>query len=301
MFLVYPQHPVYPKNFISLFSNFKGRIISLSISRFWDGESCVKLQDKRLINEDIVLLYAASASSSNDDLIRILLLVDALKRYGVGRISAILPYIPYMRQDSINETSCSLGAEVVASLLSRSGVAKIYTFEMHSKQSLSFFNTSICDISMLDVFLTQIQNEAFDIVVSPDIGMLETANKFGIALNKESVAMHKVRSQEGIQIAMNFNVSNKRCLLVDDIVASGTTLVEAGKVMRNCGAQSITVCIMHVTSFAGLKRVCDSGIFNRVIISNSILHAEFMSSNNLPNLGNLDIIPICSALSEVLS
>jgi ribose-phosphate pyrophosphokinase len=221
--------------------------VERSIKRFADHEIFVDIHES-VRGEDIFLIQSTSPPV-NDHLMELMLICDALKRNSVRSITAIIPYFGYARQDRKTTIRTSISAKLVANLLVTSGISRIITVDLHSAQMEGFFDINIDNISISPLFIEDILNKNFSnpIIVSPDIGGVMRARNLAQKINLDVAIIDKRRSEAGKSEVMNVigNVQGKNCILIDDIVDSGGTLIGASKALLENGATDVCAYITH--------------------------------------------------------
>ncbi len=253
--------------------NLGDNLIHAKSKRFHDGELQVFLDGP--IDGDTVTIVHSISNPVNDNLMELLLMVDAAKRTGAKHIIAIIPYIAYARQDRLTRNGSALPISLIAKLLETSGVTKIITLDIHSDAALEVFSMPIINLPMIGF------NELnkYDIMVAPDEGArlraIGLAEKFG----KEYAIISKSRIQnECIAVNITGDVRGKKCIIVDDIIDSGKTIRAASNLLIHHGAKSVDAYVSHGvfgphSGFALLDAEID-----KLYITDSILSKEAISN-----------------------
>ncbi|MGB4191508.1 MAG: ribose-phosphate pyrophosphokinase [Rickettsiales bacterium] len=270
----------------------KVELILANSQKFNDQEFKVQIQ-KNLYQEDVVI-FQSTSNPVNDHLMELLLIADTAKRAGAKKIIAVMPYFGYSRQDRKSYEYGPISASLIASLIEASGIDEVITIDLHSKQSEGFFKINIQNLDAVELFAHYFKNTKNSIVVSPDVGGLDRAQKFANILGCEVALINKIRVQSGCCVMndVNGDVTNKHCILIDDIVDTGNTLYQAVQLLRKKGAKSFDACITHsVFSKSALNKLERSG-FNRVYITDTI------KQNYLPD--NIQIISVSKIIAEDL-
>lgn len=267
-------------------------IILANSQKFNDQEFKVQIQ-KNLYQEDVVI-FQSTSNPANDHLMELLLISDAAKRAGAKKIIAVMPYFGYSRQDRQSYEYGPISVSLIASLIEASGIDEVITIDLHSKQSEGFFKINIQNLDAVELFAHYFKNTKNSIVVSPDVGGLDRAQKFANILGCELAVINKVRKENGDCVMNDImgNVADKHCILIDDIVDTGSTLCRALQLLRAKGAKSFDACITHpVFSKSALNKLERSG-FNRIYITDTI------KQDYLPD--NIQIIPISKIIAKSL-
>ena len=248
-----------------------------NISTFADGETNVEFHEN-IRGEDVFIIQSTS-SPVNDHLMELMIMIDAARRSSANRITAVIPYFGYARQDRKSASRTPITAKLVANLLTTSGADRILTMDLHAGQIQGFFDIPVDDLTSRPVFQKDIRrnvdiNENNGIIfVSPDAGGVVRARKFAELYNSNYAIVDKRRPEAGVSEVMNVigDVANKHAILVDDIVDSGGTLCQAAKAIMDSGALSVRAYITHgVLSGEACEKV-ESSILEEMVITNSIL------------------------------
>lgn len=251
------------------------KVVPAKIGRFADGECSVELLEN-VRGEDCFVIQSTS-SPVNDNLMELLVIIDTLKRSSAKRITAVMPYFGYARQDRKSASRTPISAKLVANLITKAGADRILTMDLHAGQIQGFFDIPVDDLTSRIIFTKDIKkklkSEATKTVfVSPDAGGVVRARKFADSFNGMIAIVDKRRSQPGESEAMHVigNVRDKHAILVDDMVDSGGTLCNAANILLDKGALSVRAYITHgVLTGKSCKRIQDSKL-DEVIITDSI-------------------------------
>ncbi len=248
------------------------------IKRFADGETHLQIQEN--VRGADVFLVQPTSTPVDHSLMELLLLIDAFKRASAERITAVLPYYGYARQDRKDKPRMPISAKLVASLLETAGANRVLALDLHAAQIQGFF-----DIPVDHLFAAPVMVEYFQkryepgelIVVSPDAGGVERARAFAKRMNAPLAIIDKRREEANVAEVMNIigSVSGKHCLVVDDLVDTAGTLVKGVEALLEQGAKSVTGCATHaVLSGPAVERITDSPL-RELVVTNSIpLRAE---------------------------
>ena len=249
------------------------KLLKTKIGNFSDGELRVEIQDN--IEENVIIVQSIS-NPVNDYLIELLLLVDTARRAGAKNITGIIPYFGYSRQDRCTYKHGPMSASLIIKLLEVSGITKVITLDLHSKQLEGVFNVPIINLDPASIFFPFYTDAGDTVVVSPDIGGIARANNFSIFLGKDLVIINKTRGANN-ECFMNKtigDVRNKRCIIIDDIVDSGHTLCKAADLLKENGALAIEAYVTHpVLSGDSKERIMRSQI-DKIFVSDSIYHSS---------------------------
>ncbi|UWI83233.1 ribose-phosphate diphosphokinase [Wolbachia endosymbiont of Howardula sp.] len=276
---------------------------ALHISQFSDGESNIEIENS-FYNEEVFILQSLS-SPVNQHLIELLLIIDSVKRQDAKKITVIIPYYGYSRQDRMiknNNMQSSVGAKLVAKLIQTAGAMCIAVIDLHAKQIEGFFDIPIINFHCYEMFCNTIQCNNLS-VVAPDIGAIDRAREFASILDKRYasniahniIVIDKNRQQAGTSQVMNVigNVVNKNCVIIDDIVDSGGTLCNAAIALKKHGAQSVIACITHGVFSGDAMIKISSSLIDKLIITDTIIHT-FEKTNKI------EIISIASIITKII-
>ena len=253
------------------------KLVPTKIGSFADGECSVELLEN-VRGEDCFVIQSTS-TPVNDSLMELLVIIDTLKRSSAKRITAVMPYFGYARQDRKSASRTPISAKLVANLITKAGADRILTMDLHAGQIQGFFDIPVDDLTSRIIFTKDIKkklkSEATKTVfVSPDAGGVVRARKFADSFNGMIAIVDKRRSKPGESEAMHVigNVKDKHAILVDDMVDSGGTLCNAADILLEKGALSVRAYITHgVLTGKSCKRIQDSKL-DEVIITDSIAY-----------------------------
>jgi ribose-phosphate pyrophosphokinase len=244
----------------------------ISVKRFADGE--IQLQILENVRGADAFAVQPTCTPVEQNLFELLLMIDALKRASAGRITAVLPYYGYARQDRKDRPRVPISAKLVASLLERAGADRVLALDLHAAQIQGFF-----DIPVDHLFASPVMIEHFRAcagsnltVVSPDAGGVERARAFAKRVNAPLAIIDKRREQANVAEIMNIigEVSGRRCIMVDDLIDTGGPLVKGVEALMEAGAESVCACATHgVLSGDAVKRIEESNL-SEVVLTNSI-------------------------------
>ena len=240
-----------------------------NVGRFSDGEVSVEI-DEHVRGKDIFVLQSTCAPS-NDNLMELLVMVDALKRASAGRITAAIPYFGYARQDRRSRSSrVPIAAKLVANMLMASGVDRVLTMDLHAEQIQGFFDIPVDNIYALPILLEDIQKQNYEnlMVVSPDHGGVVRARSLAKRLECDLAIIDKRRPKANVSEVMNIigEVDGRTCVIMDDIVDTAGTLCKAAAALKENGAGKVLAYCTHpVLSGAAIERLNDSALDELVV------------------------------------
>jgi ribose-phosphate pyrophosphokinase len=272
----------------------------LRIQVFSDGE--VYLQFQENVRGADVFLIQPTSTPVDHHLMELLFMIDAAKRASADRVTAVLPYYGYARQDRKDQPRVPISAKLVASLLERAGANRIMALDLHAAQIQGFF-----DIPVDHLFATPVMIEHFNpmnnedvTVVSPDAGGVERARAFGKRMNAPLAIIDKRREEANVAEVMNVvgEVEGRHCLIVDDLIDTGGTLVKGAEALLEQGARSVSACATHaVLSGPAVDRIDESPI-KEVVFTNSIPLSE--AAKRSKKIKSLSVAPLlASAIQSI--
>ena len=264
-----------------------------SVRRFSDMEVFVEVQEN-VRGEDMFVVQSTSYPA-NDNLMEILVSLDALRRASARRITAVIPYYGYARQDRKSGPRTPISAKLVANLITTAGADRVLTMDLHAGQIQGFFDIPTDNLFAAPVFIKDIQeryNGKPIVVVSPDVGGVVRARGIARRINANLAIIDKRREKPGSSEVMNIigDVSNHHCILVDDIIDSGGTLCNAAQALTDVGALSVDAYVTHgVLSGSAVTRISNSPL-SMLVTTDSIKATEAVKI--APNIRQISIAPI---------
>lgn len=224
------------------------KLTEIDIKKFSDGETFVRIQES-MRGKDIFYIQSTSAPA-NDNLVEMLLTLDALKRSSANSITLIMPYFGYARQDRKSEPRVAISAKMVADLIEAVGIDRLVTLDIHADQIQGFFNSPVDNLYGANIFLDKLKYlvDENTVIASPDAGGVARARYFAQRLNvKDIVIVDKRREKANESEVMNVigNVKDKDVVIIDDMVDTARTLVKAAKAFKDNGARTVKACITH--------------------------------------------------------
>lgn len=253
-------------------------LVNPQLVRFANGEIYCEIE-KHVRGADVFVIQS-TCTPVNDNLMELLIMIDALKRASATSITAVIPFYGYARQDRKASPRTPISAKLVADLITVAGASRVVTMDLHAGQIQGFFNIPFDNIYASPVILNYIKKEIFSentIFVSPDAGGVERVRFYAKKLNADIAMIDKRRTGKNIAEAMNVigNVSGKECIIIDDMIDTAGTLVEACKALRKHGATKIYACATHpVFSDPAIKRIEECAELDRVIVTDTIPVSE---------------------------
>ena len=250
-----------------------------NVGRFSDGEIAISINE--VVRGSDVFIIQSTCTPVNDNLVELLILIDALRRASAGRITAVMPYFGYARQDRKARARDPISAKLVANLITTAGADRVLTMDLHAAQLQGFFDIPL-DHLLGAPILAKYINEKFGnaddlVVVSPDIGSVSRSRKFAEKLEAPLAIIDKRRPKANVCEIMNIigDVREKRAILVDDIIDTAGTIVGAANALADIGAKEVYACCTHgVLSGPAIERIKNSPIKELVMLNTIPLRKE---------------------------
>jgi ribose-phosphate pyrophosphokinase len=268
------------------------------VGRFSDGEIQVEIQEN--VRGKNVVVIQSTCAPTNDNLMELMIMIDALKRASAGRITAVIPYFGYARQDRRPRSArVAISARIVANMLqSVAGIERILTMDLHADQIQGFFDIPVDNIYSSPVLLADLQAQKDLIIVSPDIGGVVRARAMAKQLGTDLAIIDKRRPKANVSEVMHLigEVEGRHCVIMDDIIDTGGTLCKAAEALKERGAKGVTAYCTHaVLSGGAVARIAASQLDELVVTDTIPLTPEAMK---VPKIRQLSVAPI---LAETLS
>ncbi len=273
-----------------------------SIRRFSDHEVFVEIQEN-VRGEDIFVIQSTSCPA-NDHVMELLVTLDALKRGSARRITAVIPYFGYARQDRKSSPRSPISAKLMANLITVAGANKVLTFDLHANQIQGFFDIPTDNLYVAPVFQEDIlKNYPLDnlIIVSPDVGGVARARIMAEALGVGLAIIDKRRDGPGKSQVMNVigEVQGKNCILIDDIVDSAVTLCNAAEALVKTGARRVNAYVTHGVFSNSAVELVEASCLETVVVSDTIQASEKMK--NTSNIRQLSLAPLMAEAIKRIS
>ena len=276
----------------------KNRLVNSNIRKFADGEIYIEINEN--IRGNSIFLIQSVSSPANDNLMELLLSIDALKRSSAKNITAVIPYFGYARQDRKVVPRTSISAKLVSNLIAKAGADRVVTVDLHSGQIQGFFDIPVDNLFATPIFARHIKKKLKKnnlICVAPDVGGTARARALGKLLNVDLAIVDKRRPAPGKSEVMNVigNVKNKTCILVDDIIDSGGTIVNAASELKKRGARDVHVYVTHgVLSGNAVEKIKKSSIKNLVVTD------TIDNSTKVKKAKNIEVLTISNLVGEAI-
>ena len=264
-----------------------------TVKRFADKEVYVEVHEN-VRGEDAFIIQSTSYPA-NDNLMELLILTDALRRSSARRITAVLPYFGYARQDRKSAPRTPISAKLVSNLITQAGANRVLTLDLHAAQIQGFFDIPTDNLTAAPVMVRDIRDN-YDVknvmIVSPDVGGVVRARNVAERIGASLAIVDKRRPRAGVSEVMNIigDVSGQSCILIDDIVDSGGTLVNAAEALLKAGATAVSAYITHgVLSDGAAERIAKSKL-KELVVTDSIDETE--ATRSAANIRRLSIAPL---------
>ncbi|MGB0557157.1 MAG: ribose-phosphate pyrophosphokinase [Paracoccaceae bacterium] len=262
-------------------------LVDARVERFNDQEIFVEVYEN-VRGEDMFIIQPTS-NPANDNLMELLIMADALRRSSASRITAVIPYFGYARQDRRSKARTPISAKLVANMIVEAGIERVLTMDLHATQIQGFFDIPVDNLYASPIFAIDIQhhfkNDMQDImVVSPDVGGVARARELAKRLNAPLSIVDKRREKAGEVAEMTVigSVSGKKCIIVDDIVDTAGTLCKAAEVLVENGASEVHAYITHgVLSGPAVERIGNSVMKSLVVTDSIEAHEHVRSAENI--------------------
>ena len=282
----------------SIARQLKLKLVNTNIKSFADGEVYVEINEN--IRGNSVFVIQSTSTPANDNLMELLLCIDALRRSSAKNITAVIPYFGYARQDRKVVPRTSISAKLVSNLITNAGASRIVTVDLHSGQIQGFFDIPVDNLFTTPLFARYIKKNLKNknlICVSPDVGGVQRTRGLATKINVDLAIIDKRRLQPGKSQVMRIigNVQNKECIIVDDIIDSGGTIVNAVDALIREGAKSVYVFVTHaVLSGEAINKIKKSKI-NKLIITDSIDNTK-----KIKNVSKIQVLSIAPLMAEAI-
>jgi ribose-phosphate pyrophosphokinase len=268
------------------------------VTRFSDGEINVQILDN--VRGCDVFVVQPTANPVNRNLMELLIMIDALKRASASRITAVLPYYGYSRQDRKVQPRVPITAKLVADLITTAGANRVLTIDLHAGQIQGFFNIPVDNLFAASVLLDYLRTKQFKnlTLVSPDAGGVERTRAFAKRLNASLAIIDKRREKANVAQVMHIigDVKGHDCLLLDDMVDTAGTLTEGVAALKNAGAGAVMAACSHaVLSGPAIQRINDSAL-DEIIVTNTIA-----LDSKLKECKKLTVLSVAPLLAEAMT
>ena len=277
----------------------KLKLINTNIKKFADGEIYIEINEN--IRGNSVFVIQSTSTPANDNIMELLLCIDALRRSSAKNITAVIPYFGYARQDRKVAPRTSISAKVVSNLITNAGASRIVTVDLHAGQIQGFFDIPVDNLFTTPMFARYIKKKFKTknlVCVSPDVGGVQRTRGLATKIKADLAIIDKRRPEPGKSQVMNIigDVKGKNCIIVDDIIDSGGTIINAVEALKKAGAIDVYVFITHaVLSGEAAEKIKKSKI-KKLIITDTI-----DNSLKIKNNSKIEVISIAPLMAEAIS
>ncbi|MCB9498473.1 MAG: ribose-phosphate pyrophosphokinase [Bacillales bacterium] len=267
------------------------------VTRFSDGEISVNIDET--VRGHKVFVVQSTSSPVNENLMELLIFIDALKRASAKEINIVLPYYGYSRQDRKTQSRQPISAKLVADLLTVAGATRVISLDLHAAQIQGFFNIPIDNLTAMPLFQKYIRDDKIEnaVIVSPDHGGANRARQLADAFHWDIAIIDKRRPQPNVSEVMNIigDVQDKNCIIIDDMIDTAGSVYNAAQALKKYGAHDVYVFATHaIFSGKAPERLSDLDLFKEVVVTNSIELPEDKT------FANLTVISVASLISEAI-
>tara|TARA_Y100000817_G_C16832844_1_gene534305 strand:+ start:203 stop:1135 length:933 start_codon:yes stop_codon:yes gene_type:complete len=276
----------------------KLKLVNSNIKRFADGEIYVEINEN--IRGNSVFVIQSTSTPANDNLMELILCIDALRRSSAKNITAVIPYFGYARQDRKVAPRTSISAKVVSNLISNAGASRVLTVDLHAGQIQGFFDIPVDNLFTTPLFARYIKKNLKNkklICVSPDVGGVQRTRGLATKIKSDLAIIDKRRPKPGKSQVMNIigNVKGKTCIIVDDIIDSGGTIVNAAAALKENGAEDVYVFITHAVLSNNAAEKIQKSKIKKLIITNTIDNSKKIKGNN-----KVEVLSISPLMAEAI-
>ncbi len=276
----------------------KLKLVNTNIKRFSDGEIYIEINEN--IRGNSVFVIQSTSNPANDNLMELLLCIDALRRSSAKNITAVIPYYGYARQDRKVVPRTSISAKVVANLITNAGASRVVTVDLHAGQIQGFFDMPVDNLFTTPLFARYIKKKLKNkklICVSPDVGGVQRTRGLATKIKADLAIIDKRRPRPGKSQVMNIigDVKGKTCIIVDDIIDSGGTIVNAVDALKKNGATDVYVFITHAVLSGDATNKIKKSKIKKLIITDTIDNSQKIKNNN-----KIEVLSISSLMAEAI-
>tara|TARA_E500000331_G_scaffold311158_1_gene318298 strand:- start:182 stop:1114 length:933 start_codon:yes stop_codon:yes gene_type:complete len=274
------------------------KLVNTNIKRFSDGEIYIEINEN--IRGNSVFVIQSTSNPANDNLMELLLCIDALRRSSAKNITAVIPYYGYARQDRKVVPRTSISAKVVANLITNAGASRVVTVDLHAGQIQGFFDMPVDNLFTTPLFARYIKKKLKNkklICVSPDVGGVQRTRGLATKIKADLAIIDKRRPRPGKSQVMNIigNVKGKTCIIVDDIIDSGGTIVNAVDALKKNGATEVYVFITHAVLSGDAANKIKKSKIKKLVITDTIDNSQKIKNNN-----KIEVLSISSLMAEAI-
>jgi len=276
----------------------KLKLVNTNIKRFADDEIYVEINEN--IRGNTIFVIQSTSNPANDNLMELLICIDALKRSSAKNITAVIPYFGYARQDRKVVPRTAISAKLVSDLITNAGANRILSVDLHAGQIQGFFNIPVDNLFSTPIFARHIKKKIKLnnlICVSPDVGGVERTRALSRRLNTGIAIIDKRRPTPGKSEVMNIvgSVKNKNCVIIDDIIDSGGTIVNAAKALKEKGAKDVYVYITHAVLSGNAVDKIENSKIKKLVTTDTIDNFKKIAKSK-----KIEILSLAPMISEAM-
>ena len=277
----------------------KLKLINTNIKRFADGEIYIEINEN--IRGNSVFVIQSTSTPANDNIMELLLCIDALRRSSAKNITAVIPYFGYARQDRKVAPRTSISAKVVSNLITNAGASRIVTVDLHAGQIQGFFDIPVDNLFTTPMFARYIKKKFKTknlVCVSPDVGGVQRTRGLATKIKADLAIIDKRRPEPGKSQVMNIigDVKGKNCIIVDDIIDSGGTIINAVEALKKAGAIDVYVFITHAVLSNNAAELIKKSKIKKLIITDTIDNSLKVKNNS-----KIEVISIAPLMAEAIN
>jgi len=266
------------------------------VGTFSDGEIAVSI--KETVRGSDVFIIQSTNAPVNNNLMELLIMIDAMKRASAGRITAVMPYYGYARQDRKSKSRDPITAKLVADLITAAGADRVLTMDLHAAQIQGFFDIPLDHLVGMPILARMFETREIDdlVVVSPDLGSVTRARNFASYLDAPIAIIDKRRPKANVSEIMNIigDINGKNVVIIDDIIDTAGTLCNAANALKERGAKSVRACATHgVLSGPAIQRIQDSAIEELILLDTIKLPEE-------KHLEKIEVVTVAEVFAEAI-
>ena len=276
----------------------KLKLVNSNIKRFADGEVYIEINEN--IRGNSIFVVQSTSNPANDNLMELLICIDALRRSSAKNITAVIPYFGYARQDRKVVPRTAISAKLVSNLITNAGANRILSVDLHAGQIQGFFDIPVDNLFSTPIFAKHIKRKLRInnlICVAPDVGGVERARSLGRRINVSIAIIDKRRPAPGKSEVMNIvgTIKNKNCIIVDDIIDTGGTIVNAAKALKDKDAKDIYVYITHAVLSGQAVEQIEKSQIKKLITTDTIDNSKKIRGSK-----KIEIISMAPIISEAM-
>ena len=277
----------------------KLKLINTNIKRFADGEIYIEINEN--IRGNSVFVIQSTSTPANDNIMELLLCIDALRRSSAKNITAVIPYFGYARQDRKVAPRTSISAKVVSNLITNAGASRIVTVDLHAGQIQGFFDIPVDNLFTTPMFARYIKKKFKTknlVCVSPDVGGVQRTRGLATKIKADLAIIDKRRPEPGKSKVMNIigEVKGKNCIIIDDIIDSGGTIINAVEALKKAGAIDVYVFITHAVLSGDAAEKIKKSKIKKLIITDTIDNSLKVKNNS-----KIEVISIAPLMAEAIN